>query len=113
LGKIEESIELFLFGLREKSVKMWSSSSRGWKMGTRPTAKEKRSCVLSSNGVQGMKSGYADDNVLFVCVIRSIVELHSSTSGFRSPDKRAGVRRDHHPEISGVDINELIEVDRS
>jgi hypothetical protein len=42
-------------------------SSRGWKMGTRPTAKEKRSCVLSSNGVQGMKSGYADDNVLFVC----------------------------------------------
>lgn len=35
-----------------------------------------------------------DDNVLFVCVIRSIVELHSSTSGFRSPDKRVGVRRD-------------------
>lgn len=38
------------------------------------------------NGVQGMKSGYADDNVLslFVCVIGSIVELHSSTSGFLS-----------------------------
>jgi hypothetical protein len=40
LGKMEESIELFLFG---KSVKMWSFSSRGWRKWELGQRRKKRS----------------------------------------------------------------------